>query len=124
MYRSLAATLCLAAYLSGCTGWHEVAMGSPPPISDHAQSLRLTLTDGRPIELRNARIVGDSVIGGSPARTSVAVHDIKTLAERRANGGKTMLAVIGTLGALAAVGLLVGGGHKTSSDTTCFVFCN
>ncbi len=98
---------CLAAYLAGCTGWHEVATLTPPPISDRPQSLRVTLTDGGVWELRNARIVGDSVIGqtgalSSPERTVFAVHDIKKLDDRQVLPGNTAMAFFGIL-------LLVGG---------------
>jgi hypothetical protein len=86
------------AYLAGCTGWHEVAAGAPPPISDRPQLLRLDLRDGRQLELKEARIVGDSVIGGSP-RSATAVRDITRISDRRSNGGKTLIAVVGTLGA-------------------------
>ena len=101
--------VCLAASLAGCTAWHEVAVGSPPPISDHPQSFRVTLTDGRQWELRKARIVGDSLVGQSgswstPVRTAFAVRDIKRFDDRKTNIGTTVGLILGIMAAVGVIG--------------------
>ena len=106
--RSLAA-VCLAAYLSGCTGWHEAQMTTPMPLSNHPQSLRVTLVDGRQWELRKAHVEGDSLVGQSgawstPARTAFAVHDIRRFDDRKTNVGATVGLILGVMAAVGVIG--------------------
>ena len=106
--RSISAVF-LAASLAGCTGWHQVPMASPMPHSDHPQSLRVTLADGRQWELRKAQIAGDSLVGQSgawstPVRTAFAVRDIRKFDDRRTNVGTTVGLILGVMAAVGVIG--------------------
>ncbi len=88
-----------------------MAMGPPAPISDQAPSLGVTLTDGRQIELREARIAGDSLVGQSsawstPVRTAFAVRDIRKFDDRKTNVGSTLGLIGGIVGAVAMMGTI------------------
>jgi hypothetical protein len=117
--------VCLAANLAGCTGWHDRATLTPAPIAARPQFIRLTLQNGHRLELHEARIVGDSILGESGfrpnrLRTAVAVHDVKKLADRQFSGGKTAGAVAGILGVFAIVGMIaVGSSVHTGLGCLC-----
>jgi hypothetical protein len=81
------------------------------PATERPQSLRLTLLDGKRLELRKARMVGDSLIGetvmqsGHTARftrTAVAVREIRQLEDRRVSTLNTVGAIVG-IGGVALV---------------------
>jgi hypothetical protein len=106
------AGVCIVAYLSGCTGWHTVPAAGPMPVSERPRSLRLTLRDSQRLELRKARVVGDSVIGEKviatghgfkSTRVAVAVTDIRQFEDRRVNTLATVAAAV----AAVAVALFI-----------------
>ena len=108
--RAIAATT-LLGYLAGCTGWHDIGTIAPAPAPQRPQFLRVTLLNGSRLELRNARIVGDSVVGevGAQAhreRTSIAVRDIKQIDNRKVSGGNTAALVLGILAGTTIAGYL------------------
>jgi hypothetical protein len=115
--RQAIALLCLVSYLPACTGWHSLAATQPVPQTERDQSFRVTLQDGTRLELRKARVRGDSLVGESgskPVRTALALEQIKRIEDRRVDAGLTMSAIFAGLGlaVVVAAGTINFGGFS------------
>lgn len=80
--------LLLPVALAACTGW-RVAGTSPRALDTLPSHLRLTLSDGQRVEVRHARLEGDSLVGqvrgdslGPPTRRALPVDSIARVAVR------------------------------------------
>ena len=98
----------LLACLPGCMEWHNLPAVQPVPNAERQQDLRVTLRDGMQLELRKARVIGDSIIGeaghwSKPIRTAVALQEVQSVSDRRFSGVETALVVLAAIGALVVV---------------------
>ena len=109
MRRAIASILLMSFPSSACTRWR---LEQPAPQS--ASKLRVTLADGRRLELHNAQLIGDSVVGlelpttqgklasAVPVRRAFAVAELNRIERRKFDGVRTFFAVVGA-GAVAAL---------------------
>ena len=119
-FRGLVSAALLVAWLPGCTGWQTLATTQPVPKQEQ-QRLRVTLLDGRRLELDKTSVVGDSLIGFTPgdgltesgwvkrqpARTAVLLAEIVKMEDRQVSAGESLGGVfLAGLGGLAFLGLL------------------
>jgi len=116
------ALLLLLAYLPACTEWHPLPGPQPAARLIGEQDLLVTLRDGNQVELLKARAGRDSVVGLAGARyhkvrTAIALRDIRDLAERRPDNGKTGLAVLGVTAGVLGLALLALAAAVGSSIT-------
>ena len=113
----LAVTLVAAA---GCRSWRPATPSIPAAraIADaRGRTIRLSSRSIERVEVRGARVEGDSVVGQLPARVAaganprvaMALADVLSVERRRVSVGRTALAVGGAmLGALAIWAALIG----------------
>jgi hypothetical protein len=121
--RRATASLTLLAFLGACTGWNNLPNTQPVPIPNGPHSLRLITRTGSMVELGNARLVGDSVIGevrSGSYRTQVAValQDIQKGQVYRVSAGGT-----GVLLGVLAIGLIAASTADYGFATSCILFC-
>jgi len=92
--------------MTACTSWQPYTLNRG---SDLPELLRLRLTSGEQVELREPSIEGDSALVGLLSRTGpdarVLLRDVQTVDRGSFSPGKTLLAVVGT-GAIALVALV------------------
>ena len=108
---AVTSALLLTSALSGCAGWHSVAVTPEALLTDPAPRLvRFTFTDRPTYTLRNPTLTGDSVTGelaGSPVATpqqqALPLNTISAMAVRRTNVGRTVLLVVGGVVVLGLV---------------------
>ena len=97
------ATLLLALQLASCTTWKTQTV--PPPAPSH---VRLVMAEGPSVELWQARVVADSLVGFLDAtgtlRGGVPVAKVKQVQTRGVSAGKT--ATLGIVGG-AIVGFYI-----------------
>jgi hypothetical protein len=117
-------TLCALVLASaGCASWSRSPAAPSARIPpDETRTVRAHLKDGRVLELENAEIVGDSLIGNAPGklpfdpprhrdqlkpgpRVAVALADVATLDLRKTSLLKTSAFIVLMVG--AAVGLMI-----------------
>ena len=87
----------LFVFLFGCTSWH------PEPVTPRAfftdkepLRVRVTLADGRRVELDSARLRGDSVVGTSSREpVQIALTDIREVATSRSSTSRSVALGIG-----------------------------
>lgn len=107
----------LMLLLVGCTRW-QVQEASPASVvaSEPSRAFLVKRTDGSQVQVREARIVSDSLVGvelddpSGPVvskRVAIPVADIKSLAVREADGVATTVLVTVSL-TLLVVGMLLG----------------
>lgn len=100
---------------AGCRTWRAVPADGATPARlaerlDGRRDVRATLADGRVVELRDARLVGDSIVGltGAPsARGAVAVRDVAHLDEQVVSRGRTTGLALGSTLVLVVLGTVV-----------------
>ena len=87
---------------------------TPPYPIEHA---RLVMTSGPTVEMWQARVLADSVVGfadrDSSARVSVSSASVKKVQTRGVSGPKTTLLVL--VGAFFLLGYGISGTHATAS---------
>ena len=99
--------------LSACYSWKvesaplpQLLAGPEPP-----QVVRVTLPGDFQMEIAQARIDGDSLIGTIPGsdsiRRSVAASQIDGVATRRFDAGKTLLSVFVPVGVVLGIGSMI-----------------
>jgi len=123
--RNIVIPLLLVCFLSGCYKWTPATVRGSP---EHA---RLTLDDGRVVELRSLEIRGDSVAGFAKEESSrtgqpvwgdtlqtYALADVTVFEVRQKDKGRTRLLVGGLVLTAVAVGLAIW----MASDPLC-IFC-
>jgi hypothetical protein len=101
-------------------------MSEPVPLSGRPQRLKLTLRDGQEFELRNAHVVGDSIIGEAgqwsmPVRRAAAIRDIQKLADRQLSAGNSVGAFFGVLGVVTIAGLVMA--SDLDASMRCMLGC-
>lgn len=107
----------LMLLLVGCTRW-QVQEASPELVvaSEPSRAFLVKRTDGSQVQVREARIVSDSLVGvelddpSEPVvskRVAIPVADIKSLAVREADGVATTVLLTVSL-TLLVVGMLLG----------------
>lgn len=117
----MVARLLLVASTAACTGWRPVD-GTPGPGAGPApiEHARLTLRDGRRVEVRDVSVRGDSLVGFrgrgydlSPA--AFHVRDVARVERAEPSPGRTAF-FVAALAASAAVAYLVADGIRVMSD--------
>ena len=124
------------AFASGCQSWHRKPLASHQQVLAKRHDVRLTLADGRKLELAQARLSGDSIVGrartqssGSAFHTGARVDDVVRLEVAEFSTGKTLLlaggvtAVLAGVVALAASSMDLSGGSSTSSSSGSMISC-
>lgn len=115
----LIAAIIMLHYVAACTAW-RVQEAAPQDASE----LRVTLADGRRLLLRDAQMMGDSLVGFAvqrPVNPSARVRlafptaDLQRIEVSRLDAGKTSLAVI-TLGAMVALVIALGNIQTTDPN--------
>ena len=108
----LVSLVCLGVLLNGCQTWarYDVPTGTAPSSGVAAgRPVRVNMRDGTELMMRDARVIGDSVVGegtGAMGRIAVPVAGVRTVRELRTNKGlNALLAVTAgmALGGLALV---------------------
>jgi hypothetical protein len=103
----------------GCVSVRPVMVPSPQSGADTVRMqprIRVLTTDGRYLAMRDAVIVGDSVVGWVATRdqlrvrAGVAVRDIKSVESERISAGRVLLVWIGVLVVSFVVGMAVSFG--------------
>lgn len=102
---------CAALTLGGCTTW---ARQSGPParaVASHAGArIRVTRTDHSVITVRDARVLGDTIVGRTDddarLRVAIPVADVASVDARAVSGARTAGLGAGVfLGVLAVAGI-------------------
>ncbi len=102
LLRLIVLPLTLVSFLSACHKWVPVhATIEDAVAASRLESVRITMSDGRILDLKNATVEGDSVIGFAPQRTALPVEQVQTVERRKGDA-------LGTVGLV--VGILVAGG--------------
>lgn len=118
MVKRLIATLIMTSHLAACVSW-QIQESAPQKASE----LRITLADGKRQVLRNAALVGDSIVGfavrgqgdrlAPRERVAIPATDVRRIEQSRLSTGRTALAVSG-LG--VAIGLVVAVKNIQTTD--------
>ncbi len=104
-------TACLLASSGACHAWARQDVTPEAAVADANGHVRVTRTDHSVIELRDAAVVHDSLIG-TPVddrnmRSAIALKDIQSVSTREVSAGRTAGLAAGTvLGIIAVVGIL------------------
>ena len=117
--RRLTALMMTALLLGGCSTWRMQGQAPATVVSssEKPRDFRVTLQDGRKLEVCRAILDGDSLVGSAPdpqpktktwdvpgaptpqpaqaVRVAVALSDIRAIEIRAFNGGKTVLLITG-----------------------------
>ena len=101
-------TILLVVLLPACYSWHAVDGGARRYISEERPGIvRLTLTDGRKIDMVDPEVLGESIVGRVDERSTIADEaDVAVAQERRFEAFRTGAAIAVVVGAL--VGVTVG----------------
>jgi hypothetical protein len=112
---AMSALVLLAVAVSGCYRWSELGRPSPSIARALTQEVRVTLTDGRQMWLRSARIQQDSLVGDTAGgqwggrlipRKAVSVASIRSLGIYLLEPGPTVLLAGGICVAVIAMAAL------------------
>ena len=107
-------SLLLLSLLTGCTYWkNEPPVGAAAVLTEaRPRNVRVTTADGSRLELRNARIVHDTLTGLGEHRDTmrVAVSDVKQLELRTHDQYRSILLVA------ALVGMMMVGAESYDLD--------
>lgn len=108
-----------ASFLNGCTSWHPINAPVPDALARHPDVMfQVRLADGRKIDLWDAHIAGDSLMGTqrhqlraraatpderargySESVVKVPIGDVESLAVPRLNAFRTAVGVVAAVGA-------------------------
>jgi hypothetical protein len=97
MIRRITCTLIAGLFLftSGCTSWVVTEASTVPTVIAAHPSIRVLKLDGTVLSIDNALFRNDSIIGVSGgAPIAVARAEVKQIAVRETDGGKTAAMVI------------------------------
>ena len=108
--------LCCLVLAAACTSWRPREVPDPPaPVQQFRRPVRVTLTDGRSFELRNAIVATDSLFGTTndlaSLRMRFALRDVRSLEENEKDARAT-LALIAVLALVAGFTGIFGVGFK------------
>ena len=97
----------LLAVSGACSTWHEQRGPAPQVVAARGGGrLRIVRQDQSVVELTEARVVGDSIVGldGSTLRhAAVATADVQWIGTRRVDVAQTGALIVGVVAALAVV---------------------
>lgn len=98
--------------LGACTSYRVQTAPLPEVLAERSpRSVLLTLTADRQVELFDPVVSGDTVRGNltsaSVDRRSVSLRDVRTVAVRQFNLGKSLLAVLAAVGGVVTYQLLM-----------------
>lgn len=100
------AVLLALASLAGCQRWTTVESPVASTVErNQPKTIRITMTDGRVMELEFPSVEGDSLagsIGGEP-QPPVAIAGIERLEFRQSNVGLTVLSIAGAAAIVVAI---------------------
>ena len=105
--RAILSSLLAASTLSACSSWHTQPLTPAQVIAEqHPQAVRIGRADGNRQVIVEPQVTVDSLVGNSDGgRASVALADIREIAVRRSDPGKTIGLVVGSV--MAAGGALI-----------------
>ena len=102
---TLAAALGIVLF-TGCTSWHRTASPAEGVAKAKSGEIRVYRADGSTIQLVNASIVGDSLVGTSPvtgARISMPTAAVVSTETKQVSAGRTAALGGGVLVGVIAV---------------------
>lgn len=107
------AVLCLCVLASACSTAWEPQYGPVPQTAaaNQGNTVRAVMKGGSTVELKNMRVVGDSIIGETgtpPQRLAVATADVEVISVGRIKGQSDFATTVLTAGAVSIVGILAG----------------
>jgi len=129
MRRKLSAFIALTT-TTACTSW-QVQPGPTPSVVQTArehsvQSLRLNMNSGASVEIYEATVVDDSIVGmngpstqASRSRIAVATKDVESVATNNISPGRT----IGALALITLAVLIIIGISQANTTTTSNSSC-
>jgi hypothetical protein len=129
MKRKLSAFIALTT--TACSSWQAQTGPTPAAVQAareaHAnQPIRLELRSGANVELYDAAVVGDSIIGMSAptnqqtrTRVAVATDDVERVTTSQFSAGRTILAVLGITIAALLIIVASSAGSSSSSNSSC-----
>lgn len=87
-----AAILTLVLVAHGCMTWKQGSGGSRETLAENPKKVRITLSDGRRVELNSPVLQGDSLVGSrSRVRVAVPLDDVRSVEVRRVSVARTVL---------------------------------
>ena len=96
----------LVAFVSACHKWSTVEPGQPFA-EEGTEQVRITETDGQRVVVKQAAVVGDSVVGlVNGDSVSVALSDVDKVEVRKTDVGGTVGLVVGIGAAVVAAAVL------------------
>jgi hypothetical protein len=100
-----------ALVASGCTGWRVRNTPAAELLAEKPlQAIRIVTVDSIAVTLHQPRILGDSVTGhptpNAVERRTISLRDIKTVATKYTDIGKTLFAAAAIVAGVAVYGLL------------------
>jgi len=109
----------LLALLAGCQSWHPTTVSARALVpEERPSSVRLTLTDGVIVTVKDPTLRNDSIVSAAADGESVALADVQSLEVERFSPiksiGLAVLIVVGSLGWAKSVG--TGGGTGDPGD--------
>jgi len=94
----------LMVLLTACHSWRPTTVSPQGLIAeDEPSSVRVTLTDGETVIVRNPTMRNDSIVGATDADVGVASQDVRLLEVRHFSVGKTVGLVLGIAAGVVAV---------------------
>jgi uncharacterized lipoprotein YajG len=117
-FRHLARALLLAWCAAACTTWSAPRQDPPVFRQGSRSSVRVTLNDGRVVDIRNASVRGDSIVGSTDrdgqVPIGVAHRDVRQLQTEVLDSARTGRALAIIAGALV-IGfvLMIGYGYSS-----------
>jgi|GEM_PF-3992329 len=104
-------TLCLCLLASACSTAWEPQYGPVPQTAaaNQGNTVRVVMKGGAAVELKNMRVVGDSIvgeIGTPPQRHAVATADVEVISVGKVKGQSEFATTVLTAGAVTIVGIL------------------
>ncbi|HEU4883063.1 MAG TPA: hypothetical protein VFT45_12475 [Longimicrobium sp.] len=108
----LLAALGLCLLSTACVRKWDPQYGPVPQTAadNQGRTVRLMMKNGGPVELRNMRVEGDSIVGDAgypPQRYAVAAEDVQVLTVSRVDRESPVTEAISTVGAVA-LALILG----------------
>ena len=121
-------TALVALTTTACSSWHTEAAPAPAVLSEkHPSFIRVELTSGKRIDIYDAKLQGDSIVGLTARRgkaaaypIAVATKEVKHVATRKFSAGRTAMAVVAiTLAASAIAGASSASSASSSTNSSC-----
>lgn len=104
--------------VGGCQGWRTVEPTPSPVLPDGVTRIRATLSDGRRLDVRDARLTSDGTLVGTTAGARpvrVATSDVTAVAVRGGSAWRTTALIAGGVAVVATVGMYVAVNESVQS---------